>query len=98
MLGESGGALVYFPLIPRADARLLAIDELRSREGSRRGPRPGGFLRGDEELTPRSDFDARSSATAAEVERGFSVVVCTSSSERLAAGLSEEWLRRSESL
>jgi len=32
-LGERGGALVYFPLIPRADAKLLAIEVLRAREG-----------------------------------------------------------------
>lgn len=34
---------MYFPLIPRADARLLAIEVLRAREGCRRGPKAGGL-------------------------------------------------------
>lgn len=65
---------MFFPLIPRADARLLAIEELRSRGGRRRGANPVGFRGGDEARGPRSDFEARSSATGTDVERGFSVV------------------------
>ena len=65
--------------MPLAEARLLAIEELRSRGGSRRGCwRLGGFRRGEEERGPISDFEARSSATAAEVESGFSARGCTS--------------------
>jgi hypothetical protein len=74
MEGERG-CRVKFARMPRADARLLAMEELRSRGGSRRGwLRLGGLRRGEEERGPMSDLEARSSATAADVEMGFSVV------------------------
>lgn len=73
--------------MPRALARLLAIDELKSRGGRRLGCcRLGGFLRGEEDRVPTSDFEARSSATAADVDRGFSARSWTSGSADVAAG------------
>ena len=73
--GERGRRLLL-ARIPRADARLLAIEELRSRWGSLRGEfKVGRFRSGD---GPRSDLEARSSATAADVDKGFSVVADTS--------------------
>jgi hypothetical protein len=77
--------------MPLAEARLLAIEELRSRGGSRLGCcRLGGFRSGDDERAAMSDLEARSSATAAEVERGFSAIGCTSGSvEEFEGGFSE---------
>ena len=78
MLGDRGWR-EWFVRIPRADARLVAIEELRSRGGRRRGCwRLGSARKGDEARGPKSDLEARSSATAADVESGFSVMACTS--------------------
>lgn len=86
--------------MPLAEAKLLAIEELRSRGGRRRGCcKLGGFRRGEEERGPISDFEARSSATAADVDRGFSVRACTSgSADVFDGGLSVGYLRSSDSL
>lgn len=60
---------------------MLAIEELKSRGGSRRGALSvGGARSGEDGRGPISDFDARNSATAADVERGFSLTGCTSGS------------------
>lgn len=67
------------------------MEEDRSRGGIRRGGfNEGGFRRGDNDLGPVSAFDARSSATAADVDMGFSAVDCTSDSvELVVTGCSE---------
>lgn len=85
--------------MPLADARLLAMDELKSRGGRRRGCwKLGGFRRGEEERGPRSDFEARSSATAADVDNGFSLRFCNSGSAAVAGGFSEGCRSKSASL
>lgn len=74
MLGESARRLCD-DLIPRAEARLLAIDELMSRGGIRRGicivEEVEGVRRGDE-ARAASFFAFRSSVTAADVVTVFS--------------------------
>jgi hypothetical protein len=73
--------------IPLLEARLLAIDdELSSRAGRLVCARDGGVCRGEEARGPRSDLDARSSATAADVDIGFSVTLCTSTSVAVEVG------------
>jgi len=86
--------------MPLAEARLLAIDELRSRGGRRRGCcRLGGVRRVEDDRRPKSDLDARNSATAAEVEIGFSDTFWTSgSAEPTAGGFSDGYRSNSESL
>ena len=67
--------------MPLAFARLLAIEELRFRGGNRCGVfRAGGARNGDADRGTTSVFAARNSATAADVERGFSFVGWTSGS------------------
>lgn len=78
MLGDRGWR-VWCVRIPRAEARLVAIEELKSRGGRRRG-RLGNVRRGEAERGPKSDFEARSSATAADVDSGFSAFAFTSGS------------------
>lgn len=60
--------------MPLAFAKLLAIEELRSRGGSRLGAfNVGGVRKGEDDRGTVSALDARSSATAAEVDKGFSL-------------------------
>ena len=86
--------------MPLAEAKLLAIEEDKSR-GGRRLVRvtPGrGFRRGDKERRAISDFEARSSATAAEVDAGFSAVERTSASpEFVVTGCSAGYRSSSDS-
>jgi hypothetical protein len=86
--------------MPLAEARLLAIEELRSRGGRRRGCcRADGFRRGDDERGPISDFEARSSGTVVDAGRGFSVVVVgTSVSVDAVVGFSDGDRSNSDSL
>lgn len=61
--------------------------------------REGGARRGEEERGPRSDLEARSSATAADVDTGFSATACTSASVAdVVGGFSEGKRSSSESL
>ena len=77
-LGESARRL-FEDLIPRADARLLAIEELISRGGIRRGiwrlAGVTGVLRWLD--CPTSFVGLRSSETAAEAATAFSEVAST---------------------
>ena len=80
--------------MPRADARLVAIEEDISRGGMRRGNVPAeARLPADEVVSGlpwRREVAfwllARNSATAADVEMGFSSLFVTSSSLFVAAG------------
>ena len=77
-LGESARRL-FEDLIPRADAKLLAIEELISRGGIRRGIwRVDGVAGVRRELACAPSFvGLRSSETAAEVVTVFSEVAST---------------------
>jgi hypothetical protein len=86
--------------MPRADARLLAIDELISRGGMRRCE----CTLDDDDVRLvvvflAASFLARSSATAAEVDTFFSAIVVKSASVTVAsgAGFSESNFISSES-
>jgi hypothetical protein len=54
-------------------------------------------MRGDDERGPISDFEALNSATAVDVETGFSEVSCTSGSlDGFVTGFSEGYRRSSD--
>lgn len=78
-LGERARLMLVVDFMPRAVAKLLAIDELISLAGMRRGIWAEAALAGVRLALVRSEscFDARSSATAADVLIVFSELLST---------------------